>query len=197
MTPEQWLHEATRGLPRAVVMRVQTETLAHLQEAGLGEGDDITALLGPPATTRKALGRLYVSAAELDVLGRDRVDGWLLSLVMLGVLAVGLLFWGAWTGDPHLPTLGGVAAGLGLLALTAAWTHYWRPEQRRQMRANMGLCGMMLFQIVLPALSNLPLGLLESVSLCLWGGLFLTGLIAAQHSAQKLRRTLALKGVRV
>ncbi|WP_216328212.1 hypothetical protein [Deinococcus aestuarii] len=65
MNAREWLAEATKGMPEAVQKRVAAETLAHLEDAGVGEGADVRDVLGMPKTMRQELGRLYVPEKRL------------------------------------------------------------------------------------------------------------------------------------
>lgn len=71
MNAQDWLAEATKGMPEAVCARVGAETLAHLEDAGVGEGMDVRPVLGKPRAMRRELGRLYVPAHRLGVLRRE------------------------------------------------------------------------------------------------------------------------------
>lgn len=66
MNAREWLEQATKGMPEVVWDRVQAETLAHLEDAGVGEGADVRAVLGSPKAMRRELGRLYVLKHRLQ-----------------------------------------------------------------------------------------------------------------------------------
>ncbi|WP_102125270.1 hypothetical protein [Deinococcus planocerae] len=71
MNAREWLEQATMGMPEAVRDRVRAETLAHLEDAGVGEGEDVRDVLGSPERMERELGRLYLPPREIGVLRRD------------------------------------------------------------------------------------------------------------------------------
>ncbi|MDL2342810.1 hypothetical protein QOL99_01470 [Deinococcus sp. MIMF12] len=98
MNAHQWLDRATRELPEGVAGRVEQETRAHLQDAGVPEGADVRAVLGDPETTNDGLRRLYLTAKELEEVatGGSLRTGWNLSEWLPRLLPVFwvLAFWG-------------------------------------------------------------------------------------------------------
>ncbi|PTA68647.1 hypothetical protein [Deinococcus arcticus] len=136
MRLEAWLALATAGLTPGVQARMRAEYTAHVQDAGVGEGD-VQAVLGTPEEARQALGRLYLTAHDLDGLRPSRIH-FLGSWLLAGYGTLLLLLW-AGGNDQVGPGLTGVlVAGLVLGGLTI-WTRRLAPELRALLRVQGGL----------------------------------------------------------
>lgn len=187
MNGHQWLERATRDLPAGVAGRVERETRAHLQDAGLPDGADVRAVLGDPQTTNDGLRRLYLTRKEWEELGTG------------GPLRTGLNLteWLVGLGFPLLLLVevlrdASVMAGLALAALLAILALTWdlHSVRRRQWRL---WCFIVIFAVMQWVPDLLARAEWTHGATWLWGvlGLALTlgGVRRWQHDA-RLRRTL-------
>lgn len=152
MKASEWLVRATQDLPAGVTARVKTDTLAHLQDAGVDEDADVRPLLGRPDRTAAELRRLYLTNdewLELRSGGKDRT-GFDLSEWM--VLGAPLLLWLMSSSiDPFLRiSFHGIWSVQGLLLLLGVvtlWlTRGLHPVRRRNWRLWMFMVCFMVVQ---------------------------------------------------
>lgn len=125
MKSSEWLVRATQDLPAGVTARVKADTLAHLQDAGIDEQEDVRPLLGRPDDTAAELRRLYLTNKEWleHQKSRTSITGFDLSeWLILGWPA--LLLWSVF--DDRAPFHGfwfvqGLLAILFLVMLALTW----------------------------------------------------------------------------
>ncbi|BDP40576.1 hypothetical protein DAETH_05450 [Deinococcus aetherius] len=184
-------------MPEAVQDRVHTETLAHLEDAGVGEGADVRAVLGNPKAMRRELGRLYVPVKRLRGLIEGTSFG---STYVVPMLFLGLAFSDI-RSDPRSPyddLLGqAVLIVLGLWIFTLLLTQRLSLVRRRFWGSAVGFTTWWISSW----LSNLS-DFLNGTSDDLWNAVFLTlwpffigyYLWSTWHEDRRLRHTLALVG---
>lgn len=200
MNAQEWLEQATKEMPDAVRRRVQAETLAHLEDAGVGEGADVRAVLGEPKAMRRELGRQYVPDKRLRGLVEDSSFG----MKYLTYGAPILFIWIAFETIRSEPRSAydqflilAVLMVLGLWLFTFFLTRRLSPVRRRLWEVAVGSATWWA-SFWLSSLSSF----LNGTSSELWNAVFLTlwpfsiGFLlwSTWHEDRRLRRTLALVG---
>ncbi|WP_161882878.1 hypothetical protein [Deinococcus alpinitundrae] len=200
MTLERWLAEATRGLPAAARLRLESEYRAHWEDerCDAGHASSPDELFGSPLTVRLALRRLYLSPRQLAWRLGGLSPGMLVNLLGIGAvfaLTLGpalerLAFWTVLT----LPALAATLFGLASVATR-------KLERVRRSFVMDVVCVPLSFALPTPLLlASWPTGQRLNGLLASGWPLALLGLgalglgVMLWHEA-RFRRTLALVGV--
>ncbi|WP_102125271.1 hypothetical protein [Deinococcus planocerae] len=197
MNAREWLEQATKEMPEAVRQRVQAETFAHLEDAGVGEGEDVRAVLGEPKVMRRELGRLYVPEDHLRALVEHNSTD--LYYIVTG--CVGSFMFFGFSSEPS-PAYDGLLRQ-GILIVSSLWllalflTHTWPPVRLRVFHKELSVVALQAYlwlSFVSSFLSGDFSPLWWAAFLIWWPLALCRQLWKGWHQDQRLRRTLALVG---
>lgn len=205
MNAREWLEQATAGMPEPVRDRIQAETLAHLEDAGVGEGADVRAVLGEPKAMRRELGRLYIPAGRLGVLRREPphlstfgyflllLATYLLPVAQLCLLLQDLRSEGDWGQGELLSRSIWILLLFWLVGLLLAGR--LSSERRRLWQEQLSMSTLLTglgLGLLLDLLRGDPLDVVRLILLILMPIVLCRSIWRARHEDQRLRRTLAL-----
>lgn len=197
MTLENWLAEATRGLPAAARLRLEREYAAHLEDGAACGETDALSILGRPQVVRQSLRRLYLSQGELAW----RSSGYSIGMVVNGLAILAVFAFTLWSSLARLPFWTVVSLpALGLVLFGLAHVLTQRFERRQRAFVMDSVCVLLCCALLAGlGLSALPSG--ERLDYLLsdggWQfaallGLGMLSLAGMFWQERRLRRTLAL-----